>query len=101
MRATTARQKAIRDAVRRLLPAIPMFHAEAVFDAAISRRFRHMAPHDAVILSATARARHEETSYDALLAEGMDRDAARFLTREDTQDALDVWGATFSVGDGD
>ena len=98
MKATTARQKAIRDALRRLVPDAPYADASAIYEQAIRRHLRHMAPHDAVILAATAVARHDHTDYDALLAEGQDRDAARFLSADDTDDALERWGATFRVG---
>ena len=98
MKATTARQKAIRDAMRRLVPDAPYADASRIFEDAIRRHLRHMAPHDAVILTATGVARHEHTEYDALLAEGQDRDAARFLVADDTDDVLERWGATFRVG---
>ena len=99
MKAATPRQKAVRDAVRLLVPHAPMADVAAIFENAIGKRLRHMAPHDAVTLSAIARARHAHTDYDAMLADGQDRDVARYLTLEDARDALDDWGARFTIDD--
>lgn len=99
MRPSTPRQKGVRDALRTLVPHAPFADASAIYDNAIGKRLRHMAPHDAVILSAIARARHAHTDYDAMLRAGEDRDVARFLTLDDARDALEAWGAAFSIDD--
>jgi hypothetical protein len=47
-----------------------------------------------VWLAATSHIRHRHTDYDALLAEGYDRDAARFFVIDMANDTLTAWGAT-------
>lgn len=48
----------------------------------------------AVWLAAVTYVRHEHTAYDALLAEGYDRDAARFFVVDEINEVLTRWRAT-------
>jgi len=52
-------------------------------------------------LSLVAYARHVFTDYDALLAEGYDRDAARHFVRDDLAAVLADWGVRRPLGDDD
>ena len=47
----------------------------------------------AVWLAAVTHIRHARTDYDSLLAEGYDRDAARFFVIEDINTVLRRWQA--------
>lgn len=49
-------------------------------------------PENAVWLSLVAYARHTMTDYEALLAEGYDRDSARFFVAGTLEELLAAWG---------
>ena len=51
-------------------------------------------PTIAVWLATVAHIRHEHTDYEKLLAEGYDRDAARFFVIDDINAVLTRWRAT-------
>lgn len=94
MRADTKRQRAARRALRALVPRVPYGEAEAILDLAGARHLRHLPPAVAVWLATTARIRHAHTEYEALLAEGYDRDAARFFVIGAINAVLTAWGAS-------
>ena len=58
-------------------------------------------PENAAWLSLVAYGRHTFTEYDALLAEGHDRDSARFFVAEELADLLVEWGVKRKLGEGD
>lgn len=94
MIATTRRRKAIAEALTLLLPAAPYADIEAIRAEAGSKHLRELPPSIAVWLSAIAHIRHRHTDYDDLLAEGYDRDAARFFVVDQTNGVLTSWRAT-------
>ena len=71
---------AIEAALRHLAPHLPAHEFGAAADHAMdSAGLRTASPENAAWLSLVAYARHTLTDYDALLAEGYDRDSARFF----------------------
>ncbi len=94
MVATTARQRALAKALTALLPMAPYADIEAVRLAAGARDMRELPPSIAVWLATIAHVRHEHTDYDRLLAEGYDRDAARFFVVDQINETLTRWRAT-------
>lgn len=94
MAATTARQRALAKALTALLPMAPYADIEAVRLAAGARDMRELPPSIAVWLATIAHVRHEHTDYDRLLAEGYDRDAARFFVVDQINETLTRWRAT-------
>lgn len=90
---TTRRQAAVSEALARLAPMIPLEDARAV-KALVARPHMRGLPADrAVWLAAVTHIRHARTDYDSLLAEGYDRDAARFFVIEDINAVLRRWQA--------
>jgi hypothetical protein len=55
---------------------------------------KSLPPTIAVWLATTAHIRHVHTDYEKLLAEGYDRDSARFFVMEQTNIVLTRWRAT-------
>jgi hypothetical protein len=93
--AGTRRQRALRKAIRELAPHIPLADAEPIFHQALSApALRSLPPSIAVWLATTTYVRHRHTDYDALLDEGCDRDAARFLVVDRMNEILTQWGTT-------
>ncbi len=88
-------------AVTATIPRAPFLDAEAIREAARSRRMRSLSPEAAVWLAVVARIRHEHTDYDALMDDGYDRDAARFFVADDINAVLDAWGARRHVDPAD
>lgn len=97
--AGTRRQQAIRKALRALAPGIPLSDAEAVMALAERRHMKALPPTTALWLALGSHVRHVHTDYDRLLAEGYDRDAARFFVADETDDVLTGWGCQRSVSD--
>lgn len=96
------RRAALRAALRGLAPNLPAFENAAVTDRALaSPGLRVAAPATAAWLALVAYARHAQTEYDALLAEGYDRDAARHFVLADLNAALRGWGVRRVVGEAD
>lgn len=91
---TTKRQQAIAKYLTLTIPRVPFLDAEAIRDAAGSRRMKDLPPATALWLAAIAHIRHAHTDYDVLLDEGYGRDAARFFVVDATNEVLDRWGAT-------
>jgi hypothetical protein len=99
--AGTKRQQAIRRALRALAPGIPLGDAEAVLTLAERRHMTELPPSTALWLSLGSHVRHVHTDYERLLAEGYDRDAARFFVAEEIDSVLTGWGCQRSVSDGE
>jgi hypothetical protein len=95
----TKRQRDLVKALRALAPLIPFDEAQAVLAAAGGGTLRELSPNAAIWLALTARIRHAHTDYDALLAEGYDRDAARFFVVGEMEARLSAWGATRTLDD--
>lgn len=95
----TRRQRDIRRSLRGLAPLIPFSDAEAVATRAVGGSLRTLPPSIAAWLALTSHIRHRYTEYDALLAEGYERDAARFFVAGSTDDVLSEWGCARSVSD--
>jgi hypothetical protein len=86
-------RSAIEAALRHLAPRIPAHEFAAVADHAMdSPGLRTGSPENAAWLSLVAYARHTLTDYDELLAQGYDRDSARFFVADALQDVLTDWG---------
>jgi hypothetical protein len=94
MKAATNRQRAIGKALTLLLPQAPFSETEPIREAALQRKFRDLPPSIAVWLATVTHVRHVHTDYDALLAEGYDRDSARHFVVEQTNEVLTSWRAT-------
>ncbi|WP_336056820.1 DUF2293 domain-containing protein [Nitratireductor sp. CH_MIT9313-5] len=94
MAPTTGRQRAVAKALTALLPQGPFADMEQIRAAANDRKLRTLPPTIAVWLAAVTHIRHNHTDYDALLAEGYDRDAARFFVIDDINEVLTRWRAT-------
>jgi hypothetical protein len=87
------RRTDIEAALRRLAPKIPPHECAAVVDhARDSAGLRAASAESAAWLALVAYVRHAFTDYDALMAEGYDRDSARFFVLEEMQAVLDGWG---------
>jgi hypothetical protein len=95
----TKRQMAIRGALRALVPGIPLDEAQDILARAGRPAMRELPPATALWLALTSHIRHRHTDYDTLLADGYDRDAARFFVAEPTDDVLTSWGCARSVSD--
>ena len=96
------RRAAVEAALRRLAPRLPRHEFEAVTEHALdSAGLRTAAPDTAAWLSLVAYARHVFTEYDALLADGYDPDSARHFVLDALNRALDGWGVSRRVGEGD
>jgi hypothetical protein len=94
MKASTGRQRAIGKALSALLPMAPYADIEKIREMARAAKLRDLPPSIAVWLAAIAYVRHEHTTYDALLEEGYDRDAARFFVVDEINATLTRWRAT-------
>ncbi len=92
--ATTGRQRAVARALTALLPMAPYADTEPIRSAALDRKFRDLPPAIAVWLATIAYVRHMHTDYDRLLAEGYDRDSARFFVLDAINEVLTRWRAT-------
>jgi hypothetical protein len=83
----------IEAALRRLAPRMPAHEFGAVVDHALdSRSLRTTSAENAAWLSLVAYVRHSLTDYDALLADGYDRDSARHFVAAEIETILADWG---------
>lgn len=83
----------VESALRQLAPKMPAHEFGAVVDHALdSDGLKSSAPPAAAWLSLVAYTRHVFTEYDALLAQGYDRDSARHFVAEDMEATLLEWG---------
>jgi hypothetical protein len=88
-----AKRSEIEAALRRLAPKMPPHEFSAVIDHALdSPGLRTASAESAAWLALVAYLRHAFTDYDELLAQGYDRDSARFFVAEEMQGMLDAWG---------
>ena len=94
MNPSTNRQRAIARALTMLLPMAPYADIEKIREMASARKMRDLPASIAVWIATMTYVRHEHSSYDALLAEGYDRDAARFFVVDEINDTLTRWRAT-------
>ena len=94
MNAPTGRRRAIAKALTALLPLAPYADMEKIRTDAGSLHMKTLPPSIAVWLATTAHIRHVHTDYEKLLAEGYDRDSARFFVIEQTNIVLTRWRAT-------
>ncbi|PWR24178.1 DUF2293 domain-containing protein [Zavarzinia aquatilis] len=87
------RAEAIGRALDIEAPALPAKDRTAVIDRALgSRQMAHAPAPVAAWAALVAYARHGFSDYDALLAEGYDREAARHFTAEAVAAVLSGWG---------
>jgi len=92
-------RSAIAAALRHLAPHLPAHEFAAVVDHAMdSPGLRVASPENAAWLSLVAYARHALTDYDALLAQGYDRDSARFFVADELAALLSGWGVRRPLG---
>lgn len=94
MSARTGRQRALARALTALLPAAPYADMEKIRAEAGAAHLKTLPPSIAVWLAAIAHVRHAHTDYETLLAEGYDRDSARFFVIGQINDVLTRWRAT-------
>ena len=94
MPATTKRHQLVGKALTALLPMAPYADTETIREAALARKMRDLPPSIAVWIATVAHVRHAHTGYDDLLAEGYDRDAARFFVVDEINETLTKWRAT-------
>ena len=75
---------------------------EQVIDHALdSAGLKLAAPETAAWLSLVAYVRHTFTDYDALLAQGYDRESARHFVMEAMTEVLKTWGVRRMLGESD
>ncbi|MGC4025413.1 MAG: DUF2293 domain-containing protein [Mesorhizobium sp.] len=90
----TQRQRAIAKALTTLLPWAPYSDTEVIRAEANAVHMKTLPPSVAIWLATVAHVRHQHTEYDRLLAEGYDRDSARFFVIDKINDVLTRWRAT-------
>jgi hypothetical protein len=94
MSAPTGRRRAIAKALTALLPLAPYADMEKIRADAGAVHMKTLPPTIAVWLATTAHIRHVHTDYEKLLADGYDRDSARFFVMEQINIVLTRWRAT-------
>jgi hypothetical protein len=94
MKPSTNRQRAIAKALTTLLPIAPYADIEKIREMASAAKMRDLPASIAVWIATTTYVRHEHSSYDALLAEGYDRDSARHFVVDEMNETLTRWRAT-------
>ncbi|MBN9234788.1 MULTISPECIES: DUF2293 domain-containing protein [Phyllobacteriaceae] len=94
MTAPTGRRRAIAKALTALLPLAPYADMERIRTDAGAVHMKTLPPGIAVWLATIAHVRHQHTDYEKLLAEGYDRDSARFFVVGQTNEVLTRWRAT-------
>ena len=90
----TARRREFGKALTALLPMAPYAYMERIRADAGTAHMKALPPTIAVWLATIAHVRHAHTDYEKLLAEGYDRDSARFFVIGQTNDVLTRWRAT-------
>lgn len=89
----TKRQKALRHAIRDIVPLVPLADSEPIYEAALSApSLRRLPPSVAAWLAVTSHVRHRHTDYDQLLAEGYDAASARHFVLDAINETLTLWG---------
>lgn len=94
MNRSTGRQKSIAKALTVLLPMAPYADIEKIRTAAGAPHLKALPASIAVWLATVAHIRHAHTDYEKLLAEGYDRDSARFFVIDEINAWLTKWRAT-------
>jgi hypothetical protein len=94
MNAPTGRRRAIARALTALLPMAPYADMEKIRADAGAAHMKTLPPSIAVWLATIAHVRHAHTDYEKLLAEGYDRDSARFFVIDRINEVLTRWRAT-------
>jgi hypothetical protein len=94
MNAPTGRRRAIAKALTALLPLAPYADMKKIRADAGAPYMKTLPPSIAVWLATIAHVRHAHTDYEQFLAEGYDRDAARFFVVNDINAWLTKWRAT-------
>lgn len=94
MKGATGRRRAIARALTALLPMAPYADMEKIRTEAGAVHMKTLPPAIAVWLATVAHIRHDYTDYEKLLAEGYDRDSARFFVIGETNGVLTRWRAT-------
>jgi hypothetical protein len=94
MSVPTGRRRAIAKALTALLPLAPYADMEKIRTDAGAVHMKTLPPTIAVWLATAAHIRHVHTDYEKLLAEGYDRESARFFVIEQTNIVLTRWRAT-------
>jgi len=97
----TKRQEAVLKAVRALIPRAPLADFEPIAHAAGAAKLKTLPPPIAAWLAIIAHIRHVHSDYDMLLAEGYDRDAARFFVRDAIDETLTLWGCQRRLDEND
>ena len=88
--------------MRQIAPKFPPHEFAAVIDHALdSAGLKLAAPETAAWLSLVAYVRHTFTDYDALLAQGYDRESARHFVMEAMTEVLKTWGVRRMLGESD
>ncbi|WP_019171471.1 DUF2293 domain-containing protein [Pseudaminobacter salicylatoxidans] len=100
-KASTGRQRAIAKALTALLPMAPYADTERIRADAGAPHLKTLPPTIAVWLATVAHVRHQHTDYENLLAEGYDRDSARFFVIDQVNAVLTGWRATRLLEAGD
>lgn len=72
----------------------PFADAEKIRSDALGATYRSLPASISVWLATVAHIRHEHTDYDALLADGYGREAARHFVVGTTNETLQRWRAT-------
>jgi len=82
-----------------MAPRVPTHEFAAIVDHALdSEGLKTASPETAAWLSLVAYVRHVFTEYDALLAQGYDRDSARFFVADEMDAVLKDWATRRSLG---
>ena len=90
----TQHRRGLAKALTALLPMAPYADTEAIRAAAAAPHLKALPPTIAVWLATVAHVRHQHTDYERLLAEGYDRDSARFFVIDQVNATLTRWRAT-------
>jgi hypothetical protein len=90
----TRRRAQLRDALRLLAPLLPLSEFEPVFERALKLNRSGLTPAVSVWLALVSHVRHRFTDYDQLLADGYDRDAARFFVANEAEAVLRGYGCS-------
>lgn len=94
MTAPTRRRREIEKALTALIPIAPYIDAEKIRTDAGAVHMKTLPVSTALWLTTVAHVRHEHTDYDQLLADGYDRESARFFVIERINEILTRWRAT-------
>ncbi|WP_173932065.1 DUF2293 domain-containing protein [Chelativorans sp. Marseille-P2723] len=94
MKVSTQRRRAVNKALTTLLPQAPYADIQRIQTLANDRKLRTLPASVAVWIATVSHVRHEHSDYDELLAEGYDRDAARYFVVDQINAVLTRWRAT-------